>query len=497
MRQYQQGFGRPIISAELKGARIVAVSKKIKWSTKWRWFTDFLLDHLKDTLGRQWGTQAQRRKLDHPVFRWLARMNEVRSRDESGDIQHDPVGFITSVFRLGYALYLIEHHDQLDESLVARLRRPRAFHAAYYETLIAAAFAVSGAKIQMAEHRGQSTKTPEFWATGQSGRRYPVEAKCKSSWNSSIDPEAPEFQSELRQWLRDQIYRASSKRLANAVYCFELAIPGSFDREKWDLIQQLVRNTLAEAETITVGGQPTVPAYVIVTNHAHLVNDDAVGLDQVAMLDGYKLETFRPGVEVPLETALEWHDEHRDITWVLRSMEEVERIPSTFDGRPPEFVAAEKSGEHILHIGEMIQIDMPDGTAVNGKVCDIVSHKDRAHIVLETADGQQGITEIPLTPTEAAAARAYGDAVFGKPQKRQRNLEDITELYDWFLEVYSKYDREALLRQIPEHPERREIENFQLDKMRVRVAREVTKAAYHQTKKAENTSKSVPPEATQ
>lgn len=497
MRQYQQGFGRPIITAELKGARIVAVAKRIKWSMNWRWFTDFLLDHLKDTLGRQWGMEAQQRKLDHPVFRWLARMNEVRSEDGSGDIQHEVVGFITSVFRLGYALYLIEHHDQLDGSLVERLRRPGAFHAAYYETLIAAAFAVSGAEIRMAEHRGQSTKTPEFWATGPSGRRYGVEAKCKASWNSTIDPESCEFQSELRQWLRDQIYRASSKRLENAVYCFELSIPECFGRETWRLIQQLVRVTLAEAETITVGGQPTVPAYVIVTNHAHLVNDDAGGPDQVAMLDGYKLETFRSGVEVPLETALEWHDEHRDITWLLRSMEEVERIPSTFDGRPPEFVAAEKAGEHILHIGEMVQIDMPDGTAVKGKVHDILSHEDRAHIVIETPDGQHNITEIPLTPTEAAAARAYGDAVFGKPQKRQRNLEDITELYDWFLEVYSKYDREALLRQIPDHPERAEIAELPLDKMRVRVAREVTKAAYHQTKKSEETPKSVAPEAAQ
>ncbi len=78
VRQYQQGFGRPIISAELKGARIVAVSKRIKWSTKWRWFPDFLLDHVKDTLGRQWGMEAQQRKLDHPLFRWLARMNKVR-----------------------------------------------------------------------------------------------------------------------------------------------------------------------------------------------------------------------------------------------------------------------------------------------------------------------------------------------------------------------------------------------------------------------------------
>ncbi len=105
--------------------------------------------------------------------------------------------------------------------------------------------------------------------------------------------------------------------------------------ETWRSIQALARATLLEAERITVNQEPTVPAYVIVTNHAHLVNDDAHGIDQVAMLEGYKLETFRPGVEVPLETALEWHDEHRDITWLMRSMEEVEQIPQRLTADRP------------------------------------------------------------------------------------------------------------------------------------------------------------------
>ena len=107
---------------------------------------------------------------------------------------------------------------------------------------------------------------------------------------------------------------------------------------------------------------------------------------------------------------------------------------------------------------------MPDGTAVKGKVHDIVSDEDKAHIVLGAPDGQHSITEIPLTPTETAAARAFGDAVFGKPQKRQRKLDDITELYGWFLEVYSKYDRDALLRQIQTIPNANGLESFRWTK---------------------------------
>lgn len=468
----------------MKGARVVAVSNRVKWSTSWRWFTDFLLDHLKDALGREWGAEAQKKKVEHPVFRWLGRMNDAaRAHNKSAgpDIKHAQMGFLTSVFRLGYALYLIEHHDQLDQSLIKQLRLPQQFNAAYYETLIAAAFAVSGASIEMAERSGQSKRTPEFWAVGRSGRRYAVEAKCKNGWKSPVEPESDAFKAELRQWIRDQIHRASSKKLQNPVYAFELSIPHCFDPTIWKSIHQLVKEARLEAENITVDGQPASPAHVFVTNHAHLVNDDAGDLDQVAMLEGYRLETFRAGAQVPSETALEWHDEHRDITWVMSCMAEVERIPSTFDGRPPEFLAAELTGERPLKIGQELVIELPDHEPVQGKVHDVLSQGDRAHVILETSDGTHSIVEIPLTATEASAARTYGDAVFGKPQKRQKNLEEITELYDWFLEVYSKYDKDALLRQISDHPDRDQIAKMPMDRMLVRVAREVTKAAFHQT----------------
>lgn len=484
MRQYQQGFGRPIISVEVQGTRVVAVANSVKWSNNWKWFTDFLLDYLKDSLGREWGVEAQKRKLEHPLFRWLTRMNQVTLKltdPTSGHVEHVQQGFLTSVFRLGYALYLIAHHDQLDQSVVKRLRMPQQFQAAYYETLIAAAFAVSGASIQMAERLGQSTTRPEFWAIGKSGRRYAVEAKCKSAWKSTCDPESQFFRDELRQWIRDQIYGASSKQLENPVYCFELSIPVCFEPDDWQIIHQLVKDALFEAETITVAGEPTKGAYVFVTNHAHLVNDDAEGTDQVAMLEGYRLDTFR-ATPVPLETALQWHDEHRDITWVMKCMEEIERIPSTFDGTPPEFFIAEQSGNRTLHIGGDFEFEFPDATFLRGKLRDVVSNGDRAHVVVDSLDGTQHIAEIPLTPIETTAAQAYGDAVFGKPQKRQKNMTEITDLYDWFLEVYAKYDVDALLRQLAEHPDHEQIAQLPLDELRVRVAREVTKAAYQTSK---------------
>jgi hypothetical protein len=43
-RERQQGLGKPIISAELKGTRFVAFKNRLLYSKKWRTFEDFLFD---------------------------------------------------------------------------------------------------------------------------------------------------------------------------------------------------------------------------------------------------------------------------------------------------------------------------------------------------------------------------------------------------------------------------------------------------------------------
>ena len=46
-RRKQQGLGKPIISANFKGRRFVAIGKELRWSEKWKTFHDFLFDYLK------------------------------------------------------------------------------------------------------------------------------------------------------------------------------------------------------------------------------------------------------------------------------------------------------------------------------------------------------------------------------------------------------------------------------------------------------------------
>ena len=55
-RQAQQGLGRPIISAEFRDYRFVAVGTVLHYG-KWKTFADFLGDYIKKTLGEAWGNQ--------------------------------------------------------------------------------------------------------------------------------------------------------------------------------------------------------------------------------------------------------------------------------------------------------------------------------------------------------------------------------------------------------------------------------------------------------
>jgi hypothetical protein len=54
-RRLMQGLGRPIISFENHGYRIVAIGKQLRWSKAWRTFPDFLFDYIKIVLTPEWG----------------------------------------------------------------------------------------------------------------------------------------------------------------------------------------------------------------------------------------------------------------------------------------------------------------------------------------------------------------------------------------------------------------------------------------------------------
>jgi hypothetical protein len=481
VRRQQQGLGKPIISVVSNGYRLVAVGKRIKWSKNWRFFSDFLIDHLKDTIGRPWAIQAQRESKGHPIFEWLVTMQGIASasgNSKSSVFNSRCKGHLGALWRLGYALYLIDHNDELDHQVVRRLRSPRSFLAAYHETQMAAVFAVSGFEIRMAEIGRRTEKTPEFWATLDSGERYSVEAKCKNGWTASRSVNNENFKSELRKWISNQIYNSSIKNLSKPIFCFELSIDEELSSDEWNIIFSHIKYYIKEAEDIKIKGKPASPEYVIITNNADVLRDNDFQINRIAMIFGFKMENWLDSdVEVDVEIALEWHDFHRYIYHIFRWLEEIEEIPQSFDGMPKYL---DDSGDELdIEVRIGAQIEYPDANSVlrTGTIYDVCSTGDEAFASVRS-DGGHHIVRVPLLPHEAESARRYGDAIFGKPEEKRRDLKgDPILFYEWIRRVFNSYDREALLNQIKNHPDNGAYSSLSLENLRIRAAREVTKAA--------------------
>lgn len=75
----------------------------------------------------------------------------------------------------------------------------------------------------------------------------------------------------------------------------------------------------------------------------------------------------------------------------------------------------------------------------------------------------------------------HGDRVFGKPEGvRKLKEDDLFGLYDFFLDSYRGSSREGLLRAVKDHLQLHEFEQMDLESLRTRVCRELTKSMYAQ-----------------
>ena len=149
LRKHQQGKGKPIISTEFAGQRVVAVGGTAYFAKNQRTFVDFLGDYIKRALGSDWGTAEIKKPLEdrHQILQWYdalcAYQRKHASRPE-GDIQESPMtGLVSAYYGLAYNLYLLQHNAELQAYLMRRIKHGNSFYAAYYETFVAAWFRAS------------------------------------------------------------------------------------------------------------------------------------------------------------------------------------------------------------------------------------------------------------------------------------------------------------------------------------------------------------------
>ena len=482
VRQQQQGHGNPIVSwvDEKSGYRFVAVKMTLHWRKDWVLFPNFLDYFMKKTLGHQWG-ESERDKGRHPLFRWLQK-TQLYSGHKPGEPKVKTIvmmGFMACWLHLAYALYLIAHHDELPELLLKRLREPVSFMPAYYEAIVGAALAVAGMEISCAETEPGSTPTPEFRARSKaSGKTYEVEAKRKNGWKASTDDVMDaEFQRELERYVRNQIHNASKKKLTNPVFWFELSIPTMTTEADWRVVAEKTEAAIRDAEnSMTVDGQPIAPAYVVITNHTFLADEDVTGHPCFGFLQTIKMDDFHFGRPIELEAALDGYDKHRDIFWLMKAWKTASTVPTTFDGSPPELLDSDGKPQSTIRIGDMIAVPDIDGKIVRATVEEISSGGGDKALVAVGADGRHWFVEMPLTAGEAQAARRYTDAVFGKDSASHKlSGNDPFDLYDWLLKAHADMTQQQVDEFFERNPAVAHYNGLPLKEARVRVAREYSK----------------------
>jgi hypothetical protein len=193
IREAQQGFGRPLISAKVAGHQVVAVGKKVFWSKTWKTVPDFLSDYIKTILGSQWGNDEIKKPLAtrHPIMQWYDAYCRYQAKEikNPGEVTNSEVtGVVSCYLGLAYSLYLIAHNVELQARLMRRLLDPTQFQGAYYELIVANTLIRAGFTLALEDETDGASKHCEFAAISKTtGKRYWVESedarRHRSSWS--------------------------------------------------------------------------------------------------------------------------------------------------------------------------------------------------------------------------------------------------------------------------------------------------------------------------
>ena len=144
---------------------------------------------------------------------------------------------------------------------------------------------------------------------------------------------------------------------------------------------------------MTVDGQPIAPAYVVITNHTFLADEDVTGQPCFGFLQIIKIDDCRFGQLIEIEAALEGYDKHRDIFWLMKAWKTAKTVPTTFDGSPPELLDSDSKPQRTIKIGDMIVVPDMDGKTVRATVESICSVSDNTAMLAVGTNGHHWLVE--------------------------------------------------------------------------------------------------------
>lgn len=433
-RTQQQGLGKPIISAEFKGQRFVAVGNALHHSARWRSFHDFLIDYGRHVLGAEWWMAETKKDGDrHPAVRCFELMQEPdRDPETSAQLGRPMTGAAAAYLRLAYDLYSLKHNAQLRDRLVQRLKDQGNYPGARYEVFVAGAFARAGFEIEFENEDDGTTSHCEFTATcKQTGRKFSVEAKHCAG--------------ELR--IGRRLHGALSKKADHPRVVF-IDVNTPDDGSSGTEMPQSLRRALGGARHFESGqGRTLPPAYLFMTNfpfHHHL---NSTAFRSSFVVEGFHIPEFKGDAPFrSLRDAVDARDAHAEMERLAKSMHEHGEVPATFDGDIPELAFAEGRPDR-LRIGDRYLVPDRNGLLVPGtlQTAAVMEQERLVYGVYATVDGRQLMLSCPLTEDELAAYNRHPDTFFGAVHQVLKQLSNPVDLYDFVFSTYSKSPREKLL----------------------------------------------------
>ena len=457
-RRLMQGLGKPIISAEINGYRLVAVGDRIRWSQKWFTFTDFLFDYIKAVFGLEWGQSelAKPEPEQHPILDWMRRIDVLKSehaKTQQGLIYNAPMtGVVRALLGLAYDLYLSAHNAELPALLVKRLRNRNTFEGALYEASVIGTFAKAGFAIEFEDESDPTVSHCEFTATHKVTRRkFSVEAKSVSSASSRAG------QTSNPPRIRNQLYSALRKR---AVYPRIIFIELNRSQVMMangepDWVAPLDQELAAAESELTIDGAPAPPAYLFVTNRAFLHALDAPDCGEAGIAHGFKITEFPQGRGcASMLEAVEARERHIEAHWLLKAMGSRAEIPSTFDDRTPEEAFAAELPPP-LRIGDTYMIPDELGREVPGVLYEatIADNEGCAYGAYQLSDGRSIIGPVPLSKAEMEIYRRSPETFFGVVKHVSKGITQPMDAYDFLHETYSKSPKGKLLEFMADWPD--------------------------------------------
>jgi hypothetical protein len=479
IRQQQQGLGRPIVSFELGGQRIVAVGDTIYHSPKWKVFPDFLSDYMKIIIGGDWGNAELAKPFEerHPIVQWYDGYCHFQRSMGLGDgeIKSGPVTGVGACYLgLAYNLFLLKHNVELQERLIKRLKDRSNFQGAYYELIVAGTLIRAGYDLVLEDETDGATKHCEFSALSKAtGKKYWVEAKMRgvagvmgktsNDGTAQADPT-----SELIKHLNQALDKpAADERIIFIDLNAEPHLLGDGQPPEW---LERAAKKLENREKTLVGGQS---AYVFVTNTSFHRALDKAATGHVIFAHGLGIPDFgKPGMKRVSESYRE-KKKHRDALGIAAAFRDITKFPSTFSGELPSDVHGGKS-ERII-IGETYFFDSIGEGGALGKVSDaVVMDAEKSIYLTVQANNAHHILKKPLTDAEFGDYKAHPEAYFGRIKHVSKQIDGPFEFFEFLMETHQHSTKEKLLEFMSGWPDTERLKTLSQEDVAIEYCERIT-----------------------